>query len=49
MTLLALAMVLLVCMIGLSVWTEHKESMKKLDIRLKELELELEEMRKGNE
>lgn len=49
MTLLALAMVLLVCMIGLNVWTGHRESMRKLDIALKELEIELEEMRKGNE
>ena len=49
MTLLELAMVLLVCAVGLSVWLEHKESMKKLDIELKELEIELEEARKGNE
>jgi hypothetical protein len=49
MTLLELAMVLLVCAVGLSVWLEHKEFMKKLDVELKELEIELEEMRKGNE
>ena len=49
MTLLYAAPALLVCVIGLSVWTEHKEQMRKLNIRLKELEIELEEMRKDNE
>lgn len=42
MTILELAMLLLVCMIGLSVWLEHKERMKKMEI-------ELEEMRQKNE
>ena len=49
MTLLELAMVLLVCAVWLSIWTEHREWMRKLDIELKELEIELEEARKGNE
>jgi hypothetical protein len=49
MTILYAAPALLVCVIGLSVWTEHKERMRKLDIEFKELEIELEEMRKDNE
>lgn len=49
MTLLYAAPALLVCVMGLSVWTEHRERMRKLDIELKELEIELEEIRKGNE
>lgn len=42
MTILELAMALLVCMIGLNLWLEHKQRMKKLEI-------EHEEMRQNNE
>jgi hypothetical protein len=49
MTLLYAAPALLVCLFGLIVWCEHRERMRKLDIEFKELEIELEEMRKGNE
>ena len=49
MTLLYAAPAFGICLFGLIVWCEHKERMRKLDIELNELELELEEMRKDNE
>ena len=49
MTLLYAAPALMVCVMGFSVWAEHREKMRKLDIELKELEVKLEEMRQANE
>lgn len=49
MTLLYAAPAFGICLFWLIVWCDHKERMRKLDVRLKELELELEEMREGNE